>query len=86
MLWLLLHHTHNACEGLLLVKFFSQVIIEVQQNFVLSYFDLFGVDLKMRLPDGCVGMMYVFESKKAARESMGNDTALQEVEVIKREG
>jgi hypothetical protein len=36
---------------------------------------------KMTLPKGCVGLLFVFESKKAAREFWGNNAELLRVEI-----
>lgn len=39
-----------------------------------------GIPNKMKLPDGCMGICFVFESKKAAKEYWGNDVPMIEVE------
>jgi len=36
--------------------------------------------IPMKLPNGCTGILFVFETKKAAREYWGNDTELLRVE------
>ena len=42
-----------------------------------------GIEIQIKLPPGCEGIMMVFESKKSARAWWGNDIALLEVEEIK---
>ena len=39
-----------------------------------------GEEIKMKLPDGCMGILFCFESKKAAREYWGKDISLQKFE------
>ncbi len=39
-----------------------------------------GIEAKMCLPEGCTGIAFVFESKKAAREWWGKDVPLIRVE------
>lgn len=43
-----------------------------------------GVKTQMKLPPGCLGIMMVFESKKAAREYWGKDIGFAEIEMEKR--
>ena len=42
------------------------------------------VKIKIKLPAGCTGILFVFESKKAAREYWGKDVPLQRVEWTER--
>lgn len=35
-----------------------------------------GCEVKMKLPKGCDGILFCFESKKAARDFWGKDTPL----------
>jgi len=38
---------------------------------------------KMKLPEGCLGMLFVFESKKYAQNYWGKDVELKQIERIK---
>ena len=38
---------------------------------------------QLSLPEGCLGMLFVFESKKAARAYWGRDVDLKRIEEIK---
>jgi len=38
---------------------------------------------KMGLPDGCTGILFVFNSKKAARDYWGKNVELKEIEALK---
>ena len=38
-----------------------------------------GTRLNMKLPDGCIGLLFVFESKKAARAYYGKDVSMHQV-------
>ena len=40
-----------------------------------------SVSAKLKLPKRCIGMLFVFETKKAAIEFMGNDSDIIEVEI-----
>lgn len=40
--------------------------------------------VKVKFPDGCVGVMLAFKDKKSARKFCGNDVILTEVEEVKR--
>ena len=40
-----------------------------------------GKPIKMKLPDGCQGMLFIFESKKTAREFWGKNCPLMEIEL-----
>lgn len=40
-----------------------------------------GEPATIKLPDGCVGLMFVFDSEAAAREWYGEDVGLKEIEV-----
>ena len=44
-----------------------------------------GIRTKIKLPPGCLGIMMVFETKKAAREWWGKDVEFIEIELIKKE-
>ncbi len=39
-----------------------------------------GIQVKMKLPEGCLGICFVFESKKTARAYMGKDVPLLRIE------
>ena len=41
---------------------------------------IYGEELPMKLPDGCIGIMFAFESKKKAREYWGKDVPLARIE------
>ena len=43
--------------------------------------NLEGTRLNMKLPDGCIGLLFVFESKKAARAYYGTDVSMHQVEL-----
>jgi hypothetical protein len=45
-----------------------------------------GIEVPMKLPKGCEGILLVFESKKAAREYWGKDVHLVRIERNKKEG
>ena len=40
-----------------------------------------NVEGKVILPKGCTGIMFVFESKKAAQDWCGKDVPLREIEL-----
>lgn len=42
-----------------------------------------GVRIDIKLPPGCTGILFCFESKKAAREYWGNDVPLVRIEIEK---
>ena len=42
-----------------------------------------GDIVKMNLPDGCLGICFAFESKKAAREYWGKDVPMVQIEKCK---
>ena len=42
-----------------------------------------GMTVKATLPDGCVGICFVFESKKAARDFGSKDSDLEEIKISK---
>ena len=44
-----------------------------------------GIPTKLNLPRGCLGLSFLFESKKAARAYWGKDTELLEVKIIESE-
>lgn len=44
-----------------------------------------GENFKLRLPEGCTGMLFCFQSKKAAREYWGKDVDLLRIEVKETE-
>jgi len=41
--------------------------------------------LRMKLPEGCTGVLFVFESKKAARAYWGNNVPMERVKEIRKE-
>jgi len=41
------------------------------------------IEVKMKLPDGCTGLLFCFESKKAARKYWGKDVDLINIELKK---
>lgn len=43
-----------------------------------------GLPDKIRLPDGCVGIMFPFKTKKTARNFWGKDVRLVEIEECER--
>lgn len=44
-----------------------------------------GIPYEIGMPKGIVGMLTVYESKKAAREILGNKADLREITFIKEE-
>ena len=38
-----------------------------------------GVQAKITLPDGCIGVCYVFKTKKQAKDFLGKDVVLTDV-------
>ena len=44
------------------------------------------IEGKIGLPDGCIGVLFAFESKKAARAYWGNDTKLSRFEITDPSG
>jgi len=40
-----------------------------------------GTKIKTMLPVGCIGVCFVFESKKAARKYWGKEVSLHEIEI-----
>ncbi len=38
-----------------------------------------GEKIKMKLPEGCSGLMFIFESKKSARKYWGKDVRMVRV-------
>jgi len=46
-----------------------------------TYVNGIETNIKVRLPDGCIGILTVFESKKAAREYWGKDVKLLPIRI-----
>jgi len=44
-----------------------------------------GIESRLPLPKGCTGILFCFESKKAAREYYGKDVELIEIKEIKEQ-
>jgi len=44
-----------------------------------------GQEVQMKLPEGCSGVLFAFESKKAARKYWGNDVDFIRFEQLKKE-
>lgn len=44
-----------------------------------------GIKFSMKLPTGCIGVLFCFESKKTAKEYWGEDVDLVEFEYAKKE-
>ena len=40
---------------------------------------------QMKLPDGCIGVCFAFESKKAARKYWGKDVPMVRIEKVKED-
>ena len=55
------------------MKAYRTVDVYTTDNVKLDY------DLKLRLPDGCIGMQLVFKTKKALREFAGKKAGMVEV-------
>ena len=43
--------------------------------------EIAGIRWNLNLPPGCTGILFVFESKKAARDFWGKDVELRDIEV-----
>lgn len=43
------------------------------------------MECKIGLPDGCIGILFAFESKKAARAYWGEDTKLSRFEIANQD-
>ena len=56
-----------------------QVIAMKKHNAKVSFQ---GYEFNMTLPPGCTGVLFVFESKKAARKYWGNDIELMQIEEV----
>jgi len=41
--------------------------------------------MKMMLPEGCTGMLFVFKTKKAAREYFGKKVELMPIQAVEKE-
>lgn len=41
----------------------------------------YGIETKLKLPEGCTGLLLCFKSKKAARDFFGKDTPTMEIYV-----
>ena len=44
-----------------------------------------GIETQLTLPSGCTGILFCFESKKAAREYWGEDIELIQYKELKKE-